>query len=228
MIHTEFLPVPKSALRTDTSVPSRHTRRRTRNRARLVAAAREVMARKGLDGATIQEITDTADLALGTFYNYFDSKEAVLEAVVAAQADDFGDAMEEVIADMDDRALAISTCARLVIRHAASDPVWGWFVLRNEQAMVNLYEKLAYRAARDIRRGIEEGRFDVRDEDAALVGLCGIILSGVRFQLGEGPVRVSDAGLAACLLQMLGLTTEEATEIANRPLPSDLGASLTD
>lgn len=219
--------MPKSGLKSAGSVPSRHLRRRERHRARLVAAAREVMARKGLAGATIQEITDAADLALGTFYNYFDSKEAVMEAVVSEQAADFGDALEEVIADMDDRALAIATCVRLVIRHAASDPVWGWFVLRNEQAMMNLAEKLAYRAARDIRRGIEERRFVVHDADAALLALCGIVPAGIRSQLDGKPVRVSDADLAASLLQLLGLAREEAAEIAHRPLPTDLRATLT-
>ena len=207
--------------------PSRQSQRRERNRARLVAAAREVMARKGLAGATIQEITETADLALGTFYNHFDSKEAVMEAVVSAQAADFGDAMEEVIADMDDRALAIATCVRLVIRHAASDPVWGWFVLRNERALLSLAENLAYRAARDIRRGIEEGRFMVHDADAALLALCGMVPAGIRSQLEGKPVRVSDADLATSLLQLLGLERDEAAEIAHRPLPRELSATLT-
>jgi len=220
--------MPESGPKSGGSIPSRHSRRRERHRARLVAAAREVMARKGLEGATIQEITDAADLALGTFYNYFDSKEAVMEAVVSAQAADFGDAMEEVIADMDDRALAMATCLRLVIRHAASDSVWGWFVLRNERAMANLAENLAYRAARDIRRGIEEGRFAVHDEDAALVALCGIVLAGIRSQLDGMPVRASDADLATSLLQLLGLERDEAAEIAHRPLPTDVRATLTE
>jgi len=219
--------MPESRLKSDDCAPSRHARRRLRNRARLVAAAREVMARKGLEGATIHEITSAADLALGTFYNHFDSKEAVMEAVVSEQARDFGDAMEEVIADMDDRALAVATCARLVIRHAASDPVWGRFVLRNEQALMNLADNLAYRAARDIRRGIDEGRFIVHDADAALLALCGIITAGIRSQLDGQPVRVNDADLAASLLQLLGLTREEAAEVAHRPLPKGLRATLS-
>ena len=220
--------MPEGGMKSAGSAPSRHARRRERNRARLVVAAREVMARKGLEGATIQEITDAADLALGTFYNYFDSKEAVMEAVVSAQAADFGDAMEEVIAEMDDRALAVATCLRLVICQAARDPVWGWFVLRNERAMANLAQNLAYRAARDIRRGIAERRFVVHDEDAALVALCGIVLGGIRSQLNGKPARASDADLATCLLQLLGLPRDEAARIAHRPLPTSIRTTLTE
>ena len=219
--------MPESGTKSGSSTPNRHERRRRRNRARLIAAAREVMARKGLEGATIHEITSQADLALGTFYNYFDSKEAVMEAVIDAQAADFGDALEEIIAPMEDRALAVAVCVRLVIRQAASDPVWGWFLLRNEEAMRALGRNLAYRAARDIRRGVEEGRFAVDNEEAALVSLCGIVVAGVRSQLGGGPARVSDAELATSLLQLLGVSRRDARDVAQGPLPTDLRTSLT-
>lgn len=217
----------ESDLKSAGCAPSRHARRRERNRARLVAATRQVMAQKGLQGATIQEITEAADLALGTFYNHFESKEAAMEAVVSAQAASFGDALEEITANMEDRAQAVATCVRFVVRHAASDPVWGWFVLRNERAMLSLADNLAHRAARDIRRGVQDGRFFVHDLDAALLALCGIVPAGIRSQLDGKPVRVSDADLAASLLQLLGLGREEAAEVAHRPLPQDLRISST-
>ena len=56
--------------------------RKARNRAKLLAAARKVFAEKGLGAATARDIVRATDLASGTFYNYFDSKEEVFAALV--------------------------------------------------------------------------------------------------------------------------------------------------
>src|SRR5262245_62806903 len=60
----------------------RGARRRDETRSRLLSAAREVMARKGIGSTSIQEITDTADVGFGSFYNHFPSKEAIADAVM--------------------------------------------------------------------------------------------------------------------------------------------------
>lgn len=48
-----------------------------RTRRRLVEAGRTVLERRGYAEATIAEITEEAGLALGSFYRYFDNKEAL-------------------------------------------------------------------------------------------------------------------------------------------------------
>ena len=57
--------------------------RKAANRAKLLTAARKVFAQKGLGAATARDIVRETDLASGTFYNYFDSKEAVFAALIA-------------------------------------------------------------------------------------------------------------------------------------------------
>jgi len=54
-----------------------------KNRARdaLVKSAGELFVKRGFDGTTIEAIAEKAELAVGTFYNYFDSKSAVLLAI---------------------------------------------------------------------------------------------------------------------------------------------------
>jgi len=51
------------------------------NRQIILDAARQVFARMGYAAATVRDIIRSTPLASGTFYNYFDSKEAVYQAI---------------------------------------------------------------------------------------------------------------------------------------------------
>jgi AcrR family transcriptional regulator len=46
------------------------------------AGRRTLFARQGVENTRINEITEEADVGFGSFYNHFDSKEAIVEAVV--------------------------------------------------------------------------------------------------------------------------------------------------
>lgn len=56
-------------------------RAKAANRQAILAAARRVFAQLGYEGATVRDIIRGTDLASGTFYNYFRSKEEVFEAL---------------------------------------------------------------------------------------------------------------------------------------------------
>ena len=61
--------------------------RKAQNRAKLIAAARKVFAEKGVGAATARDIVRETDLATGTFYNYFESKEEVFTALLEELAE---------------------------------------------------------------------------------------------------------------------------------------------
>ena len=54
----------------------------------LLVAARTVLAAKGIAVATVSDVTEEAGVAKGTFYLYFDSKEALLGALKERFVDD--------------------------------------------------------------------------------------------------------------------------------------------
>jgi AcrR family transcriptional regulator len=60
----------------------RREERKAHNREKLLLAARRVFAAKGLGEATARDIVRETDLATGTFYNYFDSKEDAFRALL--------------------------------------------------------------------------------------------------------------------------------------------------
>ncbi len=56
----------------------RRARRKAELRQRILAAAFELFARQGFFTTTVEQITEAADVAKGTFFNYFPTKEHVL------------------------------------------------------------------------------------------------------------------------------------------------------
>lgn len=56
-------------------------RTKAANREAILAAARKVFAQLGYEAASVRDIIRGTDLASGTFYNYFRSKEEVFEAL---------------------------------------------------------------------------------------------------------------------------------------------------
>jgi AcrR family transcriptional regulator len=62
----------------------RRERTKAANRAALLEAARDAFGELGFDAVGVRDIVRRTDLASGTFYNYFDDKEAVFRAVIDA------------------------------------------------------------------------------------------------------------------------------------------------
>ena len=61
---------------------SRREATKAANRAAILAAARAVFTEHGYEGAGVRDVVRRTDLASGTFYNYFDGKDAVFRAVL--------------------------------------------------------------------------------------------------------------------------------------------------
>jgi AcrR family transcriptional regulator len=64
--------------------------------ARLLDAARVAFARHGYDGISVGEICDAAGIAKGTFYRYFDSKDAIFVAAARSTVEAVGEALDKL------------------------------------------------------------------------------------------------------------------------------------
>lgn len=198
----------------------RRERRKIETRNRLLAAARTLLAEQGADATRINEITEAADVGFGSFYNYFESKDAIVAAVVEALATELGAAIATATADLPDAAEVQAVAHRTVIDAAAADPTVGWLMVRLELSHEVVSRALGPYALRDLQRGIDDGRFTVHSLQATLLALGGALLGVVRavLQGQAGP----DAAVehAIVVLQLLGVAQADAVEVANRPLPA--------
>lgn len=71
-------------------------RSKAANRQSILDAGRAVFARVGFEAATVRDIIRETELAPGTFYNYFKSKEDVFEAIAEDSAHRFRQVLQEV------------------------------------------------------------------------------------------------------------------------------------
>ncbi|WP_043845792.1 TetR/AcrR family transcriptional regulator [Crystallibacter crystallopoietes] len=203
-----------------TAPGGRQQRRREQTRARLIDAAKNLMAERGVESVGISEITEAADLGAGTFYNYFQSRDEIVEAVAEASIESVGAALDRLTADMPDPAEVFAASLRHLVLRATTDPVWGWFIVRMGAAHPKLIEILGPRAARDLRRGLDAGRFSIPDTDIATSCTFGSLISALHLVLSTDRPEGTDELFARTMLAMVGVDAREAEEIAARPLPA--------
>src|SRR5207342_720793 len=76
---------PRSKAEKAPTLATRRERRSADIRERLFRSALELFAQKGFAETTVEDITESADVGKGTFFNYFPSKEHVLGALAEIQ-----------------------------------------------------------------------------------------------------------------------------------------------
>ena len=212
----------------------RSSRRKRKTRARLLRAALELMAERGMEGVAINEITEAADVGFGTFYNYFDSKEAIHDALVAETVGSFGAALDRIAEHADDPAEVFAASVRYTLRRAGQEPVWGRFLVRSGFSARALEQGLGPRMLRDLKQGLAASRLRTSDLPMTVVAVRGAVLSAIDAQVELAQDKPSPLAFAvslgldrqsvpertaAILLRLLGLDTNDAKEVANRPLP---------
>ncbi|MBD3768802.1 MAG: TetR/AcrR family transcriptional regulator [Rhodobacterales bacterium] len=74
----------------------KRARSKAANRRAILDAGRRVFARIGFEATTVRDIIRETDLAAGTFYNYFKSKEEVFEAIAEDSTQRFRDMLKDV------------------------------------------------------------------------------------------------------------------------------------
>jgi len=203
--------------------PDRRARRREETRAKLLDSARRLFGVQGVDATRINEITEGADVGFGSFYNYFEDKEAIAQAVMAETLAREAGRIAEATTDLEDPAEVVSVAHRHFVRLARSDPEWARLLVRMDDSHDVAREKLGPFARRDLDSGLESGRFQVADPEVALFATGGALLSIMEAVLQDLIPEASDVIHAEGVLRLLGLTPEEAREVANRPFPDVSG-----
>ena len=199
---------------------NRLDRRKAKTRAALIRAAQTLIA-EGRTNVPILEITQAADVGIGSFYNHFETKEQLFDAAVEAVMDGYGQLLDSLTADIEDPAEVFATSFRLAGRLHRREPELSRVLLNNALRLLSADDGLAPRARRDIQAGVDAGRFKVADVDLGVTMAAGALLCLGQL-LHDEPDR-DDASaadqLAEDLLRVFGVSAKQAHRICTLPLP---------
>ena len=198
----------------------RGERRKAQTRAALIRAAQQLLAQDRTN-VPILEITELADVGMGSFYNHFETKEELFDAAVDSALELQGAVLDAWAEDIDDPAEVFARSFRLTGRLHRAAPQLSRVILSRGMSLITSESGLGPRALRDISRGCESGRFTVADPYPAL-----LVAGGASLALGQAihdhPER-DDAQLVdqvtEDVLRMLGLSAEDAAAVCRAPLP---------
>jgi AcrR family transcriptional regulator len=200
---------------------SRLDRRKARTRQALIDAAVQLIAEGRGDRASIQEITEAADIGFGSFYNHFDNKDQLFATASAEVMERWGQLIDAACAGIADPAEVFATSFRISGRLGWTHPDMARFLTGTGLNVLDAPTGLAPRALRDIKAGQAAGRFTVMDAEVALSAVAGGLL-GLLGQLERRPEDTDEAivdQLAEAILRMLGVPAADAARIAALPLP---------
>src|SRR5436309_5184633 len=151
---------------------NRLERRKMRTRAALIHAAQGFVA-DGKLNVPVLEITQAADVGMGSFYNHFQSKEELFDAAVAEVLDTHGALLDALTASIDDPAETFACSFRLTGRLFRRRPQESQILLASGLNLMGEQRGLGPRALRDITAAAAAGRFTVDDPKLAMAVAAG-------------------------------------------------------
>jgi len=142
-------------------------------RSELIAAAQELFYTKGYERTSVSDIVKAVGVAQGTFYYYFDSKAAILQAIVDEAIAQMVASLHEIIADETLTAIpkwqkALQVANNWKIEHK-DEMLQVSRLLRREENLLLRHRLRTERAkvlvdemAKIIAQGVKEGVFDTQ------------------------------------------------------------------
>ncbi|MGI5241994.1 TetR/AcrR family transcriptional regulator [Dactylosporangium sp. CA-139066] len=165
----------------------------------IVRAAAKVFAEKGFSNATVRDIADEADMLSGSLYYYFDSKEAMVEEVLAGYLDVTVRGYQRAADELEDPVEALRELISLAL-HGLVQYRAEVTILQNDWHNIRPIESIG-RRQRDVEkiwlstleRGIAANVFR-SDLDVRMVyrTLMGAIQAVIRWFDPRGKVSVDD------------------------------------
>ena len=196
----------------DSLASGRRAVNRKNNRDAILDAARDVFAEIGYGGTTVRDIIRRTNLASGTFYNYFDSKEAVFNAL----SDEIGMELRQLLRDVRQRATSfdgfIEATFLTYFSYYAKNRE-NYMLTRSNRGRDGMNEVMQGPQVRaglaelsdDIRQAIAEGVIPQLDVEFLTASLGGVAFSILDKMMEREPLDPEAAAQFATRLFMTGV-----------------------
>jgi AcrR family transcriptional regulator len=173
------------------------SRRGLDTRRRLLDAAEHVFSEFGYHDASIVKLTETAGVAQGTFYLYFDSKKAVFDELVRDLNRRVRHAMKEGSSRggsrLEQELLGFQEYFRFTAEHPALYRIIRQAEFVSPEMLQYHYERLSHGYIEALRAAVDSGEISPLDPEVTAWALMGLgELIGMRWILWNGEAVLPD------------------------------------
>jgi AcrR family transcriptional regulator len=193
--------------------------RSEQTRRKLLVAALAVFAEKGTDAPVIDDFIAAAAVARGTFYNYFNTTQALLAAVTAELIDEILFRVDIEVRKIDDPVERV-VCGSLLYMHIAVDyPAWGRFMLRAGLRGDAVGKLVDVYLPRDLQLASDAGKARFPSVRAARDLVVGCVMQGIASVLSGAAPRSHLRDTFTLVLQAIGIAPARARQLCAMDLP---------
>jgi len=195
-------------------MPPGSTRKRDHTRADLLIAVQELLLEKTGVHLSIPQIVARADVSQGTFYNYFERLDDILDAVGDLLLHEHARVLDKVTAGSADYAETFARSTRQFLMLFASIPDAGALMFDSGLAVDRLLGGVRSHLHHDLLLGLTAGDFAVSDSEATASMVAGAIL-GSSLDIHRGRLTISSTpAIIEQLLRALGVSATKATRLS--------------
>lgn len=198
---------------------TRGHKKKARTRQQLLDAALRIYARKGAGDLTLNELAAESGVSNGTVYNYFRTREEVLEAVGIALAEQYSVQILAVSVGITRGVERLSFAVRMFIRRALVNREWASAVISVIHYDEGMRSAQGTFIRNDLQLGFDQGDFRFADMDMAMALVASATIGAIT-SIVEGRISSDqhDSMIAEMILLALGVPAETAKHIAYLPM----------
>ena len=190
-------------MQTEDSQPSRKAREEEFRRNLVLDHAEELFAMKGFDGTTVSDIAQASELAKGSLYQLFQSKEEIIAAIIGRKLDQIRSEIDEILSQPVSPTEKIRAIIASKLRVVGENWKFAriffhelhgfhWCV---ETPLMEIYRKeigeLLKRLEEVFKEGQQLGEFRNDVSSATLLAAMGGFSNGVIFIWFQNPERIN-------------------------------------
>ncbi len=187
-----------------------------RTRKRLLEGGRLVFAERGVEATSVLDIVRAAGVSQPSFYNHFESKEALAEEIAAEYFRRDKQAKQAIFEVIADPAEAIAINVGQTLEIVDDDPVIAQAIVRSESLRQLVISRDNDPLAKMVENGVSKKRFDACNARTAALAI-----RGGAFAVMQDMLKGNASGSAArdyqeLVLRMLGVSAEESIVVVER------------
>lgn len=198
---------------------TRGYKKKARTRQQLLDAALRIYARTGVAGLALNTLAEEAGVSNGTVYNYFRTREEVLEAVGLELAVQLSQQILVFSEGVSSGAERLCIGVRTFMGKALDDPEWTRALITVVRYAEGMRSALANYLRADLQAGREQGDFDYANEEMAMAMVMSATMGAMNLVVEGIEMEHADRVAAEMILRSLGVSASKARKIASLPLP---------